>query len=210
MYIPPAFAENRPDELRDIIRAASLPLIVSSAPSKTGGVRLVATHLPLMLDGERLIGHVARANDHWKVFDPETESLAIFAARDGYVSPSWYVTKAETGRVVPTWNYEAVHAYGRLEIIQEPALLLPIVTSLTRRHEDDRAHPWQVSDAPSEYISSQLKGIVGVVLHISRLEGKRKLSQNKTNEDQLGVISGLTTENPDLAKAMLRAREPEA
>jgi len=210
MYIPPAFAENRPDELRDIIRAASLPLIVSSAPSKTGGVRLVATHLPLMLDGERLIGHVARANDHWKVFDPETESLAIFAARDGYVSPSWYATKAETGRVVPTWNYEAVHAYGRLEIIQEPALLLPIVTSLTRRHEDDRAHPWQVSDAPSEYISSQLKGIVGVVLHISRLEGKRKLSQNKTNEDQLGVISGLTTENPDLAKAMLRAREPEA
>ena len=210
MYIPPAFVENRPDELRDIIRATSLPLIVSAARAKTGGTQLVATHLPLILDGDQLIGHVARANDHWKFFDPEAESLAIFAARDGYISPSWYATKGETGRVVPTWNYEAVHAYGRLEIIQEPDLLLPIVTRLTRRHEDDREHPWQVSDAPSEYISSQLKGIVGIVLHISRLEGKRKLSQNKTNEDQLGVIAGLSKEKPDLAKAMLKAQEPES
>jgi transcriptional regulator len=210
MYIPPAFVENRPDELRDIIRATSLPLIVSAARAKTGGTQLVATHLPLILDGDQLIGHVARANDHWKFLDPEAESLAIFAARDGYISPSWYATKGETGRVVPTWNYEAVHAYGRLEIIQEPDLLLPIVTRLTRRHEDDREHPWQVSDAPSEYISSQLKGIVGIVLHISRLEGKRKLSQNKTNEDQLGVIAGLSKEKPDLAKAMLKAREPES
>jgi transcriptional regulator len=209
MYIPPAFAEDRPNELRDIIRAASLPLIVSSTRPKTGGIHLVATHLPLMFDGERLIGHFARANGHWKALDPEAESLAIFAADDGYVSPSWYATKAETGRVVPTWNYEAVHAYGRLEIIQEPALILPIVTRLTRRHEDDRAHPWQVSDAPADYIASQLKGIVGVVLHISRLEGKRKLSQNRTNEDQLGVIAGLSAENPDLAKAMLKAREPK-
>jgi len=206
MYIPPAFAEDRPDELRDIIRAASLPIIISPARSKTGGMHLVATHLPLILDSERLIGHFARANDHWKALDPKTESLAIFAARDGYVSPSWYPSKAETGRVVPTWNYEAVHAYGRLEIIQEPELLLPIVTQLTRRHEDDRAHPWQVSDAPADYIASQLKGIVGVVLHISRLEGKRKLSQNKTTEDQIGVITGLSMENPDLAQAMRKVR----
>jgi len=210
MYIPPAFAENRPDELCDIIRAASLPLLVSSARSQTGGIKLVATHLPLMLDDEKLIGHFARANDHWKSFDPATESLAIFTARDGYVSPSWYPSKAETGRVVPTWNYEAVHAYGRLEIIQEPELLLPIVTQLTRRQEDDRAHPWQVSDAPADYIASQLKGIVGVVLHISRLEGKRKLSQNKTTEDQIGVITGLSMENPDLAKAMRKVRGEDA
>jgi len=169
-------------------------------------MHLVATHLPLILDSERLIGHFARANDHWKALDPKTESLAIFAARDGYVSPSWYPSKAETGRVVPTWNYEAVHAYGRLEIIKEPELLLPIVTQLTRRHEDDRAHPWQVSDAPADYIASQLKGIVGVVLHISRLEGKRKLSQNKTTEDQIGVITGLSMENPDLAQAMRKVR----
>jgi transcriptional regulator len=172
-------------------------------------MQLVATHLPLMLDGEQLIGHFARANTHWKVFDPQTESLAIFTAREGYVSPSWYASKAETGRVVPTWNYEAVHAYGRLEIIQDPDLLLSIVTRLTRRHEDARVHPWQVSDAPADYITSQLKGIVGVVLHVSRLEGKRKLSQNKTKEDQLGVIAGLSAENPDLAQAMQKAREPK-
>jgi transcriptional regulator len=204
MYIPPAFAEERPDELQEIMRTASLPVLVSPIRAVSGEIRLFATHLPLMLDGDRLIGHFARANEHWKNFDHQAESLAIFAASDGYVSPSWYATKAETGRVVPTWNYEAVHAYGRLEIIQEPDALLPIVTSLTRRHEAPRAHPWQVSDAPADYIAAQLKGIVGVVLHISRLEGKRKLSQNKSKADQLGVIAGFEAEKPGLADAMKR------
>jgi transcriptional regulator len=204
MYIPPAFAENRPEELFEIMRATSLPALISPSKPGSGKVRLIATHLPLMLDGETLIGHVARANEHWKIWDPEAESLAIFLATEGYVSPSWYATKAATGRVVPTWNYEAVHAYGRLEIIQEPAALLPIVTRLTRRHEEPREHPWQVSDAPADYISSQLKGIVGVVLHISRLEGKRKFSQNKSKEDQRGVINGLAHENPALAQAMAK------
>jgi transcriptional regulator len=205
MYIPPAFAENRPEELYEIIQAASLPVLVSPGMPASGATRLIATHLPLMLDGERLIGHFARANEHWKMLDPEAESLAIFLATEGYVSPSWYATKAETGRVVPTWNYEAVHAYGRLEIIEEPEALLPIVTRLTKRHEEAREHPWHVSDAPTDYIASQLKGIVGVVMHISRLEGKKKLSQNKSKEDQLGVISGLAPENPTLAKAMAKA-----
>jgi len=207
MYIPPAFAESRPEELYEIIRAASLPVLVSPSMPASGATRLIATHLPLMLDGERLIGHFARANEHWKIQDPEAESLAIFLAIEGYVSPSWYTTKAETGRVVPTWNYEAVHAYGRLEIIQEPEALLPIVTRLTKRHEEPREHPWHVSDAPADYIASQLKGIVGVVLHISRLEGKKKLSQNKSKEDQLGVIAGLATENPALAEAMAKAND---
>jgi transcriptional regulator len=208
MYIPPAFAENRPEELSEIMRAASLPVLVSPGKPVSGTARLIATHLPLMLDGERLIGHFARANEHWKILDPEAESLAIFLATEGYVSPSWYATKAETGRVVPTWNYEAVHAYGRLEIIQESAALLPIVTRLTRRHEEPREHPWHVSDAPTDYIASQLKGIVGVVMHISRLEGKKKLSQNKSKEDQLGVIASLTHENPSLAAAMAKANDP--
>lgn len=208
MYIPPAFAENRSRELEEIILAASLPVLISASKPASGAVRLIATHLPLMLDGARLIGHFARANEHWKVLDPQAESLAIFLATEGYVSPSWYATKAETGRVVPTWNYEAVHAYGRLEIIHEPEALLPIVTKLTRRHEERRPHPWQVSDAPADYISSQLKGIVGVELHISRLEGKKKLSQNKSKEDQQGVISGLANENPALAEAMTKANDP--
>jgi len=197
MYIPPAFAEDRPDELREIIRAASLPVLISD-----GASGLVATHLPLTLDGERLIGHFAKANAHWKAFDPARESLAIFLAVEGYVSPSWYATKAETGKVVPTWNYEAVHAYGRLEIFERPEDILPIVTKLTERYEGKRAKPWAVSDAPSDYIASQLKGIVGVVLHVSRLEGKRKLSQNKTKADREGVVTGLEHENPALAEAM--------
>ena len=118
------------------------------------------------------------------------------------MSPSWYATKAETGKVVPTWNYEAVHAYGRLEIFEGLEDILPIVTKLTERYEGKRAKPWAVSDAPSDYVASQLKGIVGVVLHISRLEGKRKLSQNKTKADQEGVVAGLDGENPALAEAM--------
>jgi transcriptional regulator len=199
MYVPSAFAEDRPDELQEIIEAASLPVLVSAG---VGG--LLATHLPLTFDGDRLIGHFAKANAHWKAFDRAVESVAIFVAVDGYVSPSWYATKGETGKVVPTWNYEAVHAYGRLEIFEAPAEILPIVTALTVRYEEKRAKPWAVSDAPDEYIAAQLKGIVGVVLHISRLEGKRKLSQNKSAADQLGVIAGLDGENPALATAMRR------
>jgi transcriptional regulator len=159
-----------------------------------------------MLDGERLIGHFARANEHWKHLDPDIESLAIFTGVEGYISPSFYATKAETGRVVPTWNYEAVHAYGRLDIITEPAGILPIVTQLTERHESAREKPWHVSDAPDDYIAAQLKGIVGVILHVSRLEGKRKLSQNRSAADQDGVTTGLSTENPPLAAAMLKTR----
>jgi transcriptional regulator len=203
MYIPPAFAEDRPEELAAIIAATSLPVLVSPV-AEPAGVRLVATHLPLSLHREKLIGHFARGNEHWKNFDAGAESLAIFTAAEGYISPSWYAAKAEHGKVVPTWNYEAVHVYGRLEIIYEPAAILEIVTQLTRRYEESRAKPWKVSDAPDEYIASQLKGIVGVVLHIARMEGKRKLSQNRSNADRQGVVAGLTAENPVLAAAMVK------
>ena len=134
-----------------------------------------------------------------------TESLAIFNSVDGYVSPSFYATKPETGKVVPTWNYEAVHAYGRLEIIEDPAQLLEIVTRLTNRYEEPREKPWQVSDAPDDYIAMQLKGIIGVRLHITRLIGARKLSQNKTPADRAGVIAGQNRENPALARQMILA-----
>jgi transcriptional regulator len=201
MYIPPAFAEDSPEELAAMIEAASLPVLVSPV-AEANGMRLVATHLPLSLKGEKLIGHFARGNEHWKTFDSACDSLAIFTAAEGYISPSWYAAKAEHGKVVPTWNYEAVHVYGRLEIIYEPAGILEIVTQLTRRYEDPRAKPWQVTDAPDDYIASQLKGIVGVVLHISRMEGKRKLSQNRSDADRQGVVAGLAAENPGLAKAV--------
>jgi transcriptional regulator len=206
MYTPPAFVEDRPEELHEIMRAASLPVLISPVRDAAVGVRMVATHLPLMLDGGRLIGHVARANEQWRNFDPAAESLAVFAGVDGYVSPSHYATKAETGRVVPTWNYQAVHAYGRLEIVEDSTPLLDIVTKLTERFEGPRAKPWAVSDAPADYIAAQLKGIVGVVLHITRLQGVRKLSQNKSAADQEGVLAGQVIENPALAAAMRRLK----
>ena len=202
MYNPPAFAESRPEELQEIMRAASLPVLVSQ--TRAG---LIATHLPLyFVAPDRLIGHVAKANPHWQAFDPQIESLAIFTAVDGYVSPSWYATKAEHGKVVPTWNYQAVHATGRLEILEDPAPVLEIVTHLTNKYEAPRAAPWSVSDAPEEYLAAQLKGIVGLVLHISKLEGKAKLSQNKSKADQAGVLAGAAAENPPLAAAMRRAQ----
>ena len=198
MYVPPAFAETRPEELHAIMRAASLPVLVS--PTASG---LAATHLPLSLEApDRLVGHMARANQHWREFDPHAESLAIFTAVDGYVSPNWYATRTETEKVVPTWNYQAVHATGRLEIIEDPAVLLDIVSKLTDRFEAPRATPWAVSDAPADYIAAQLNGIVGIVLHITRLQGVAKLSQNKSMADRDGVIAGAEAENPALAAAM--------
>ena len=138
MYVPSLFAEDRPEELEAIINSCSLPILVS--PLKDAeGVRLTATHLPLMLDGQRLVGHIARANKQWQLLDTTVESMAIFSGVDGYVSPSFYATKQETGRVVPTWNYEAVHAYGRLEVIQDTAKILEVVTRLTNKYEGVRA-----------------------------------------------------------------------
>jgi transcriptional regulator len=207
MYVPPLFAENRPEELQAIIRGCSLPILVSPIRDEDGP-RMTATHLPLMLDGERLIGHIARGNKQWKLLDTAMESLAIFSGVDGYVSPSYYATKQETGRVVPTWNYEAVHAYGRLEVIEDPARILEVVTSLTNKYEGARAKPWQVSDAPDDYIAMQLKGIVALVLHVTKMIGVRKLSQNKTPADRDGVVTGQTRDNPELARHMTAALNP--
>jgi transcriptional regulator len=204
MYVPSLFAEDRPEELEAIINSCSLPILVS--PLKDAeGVRLTATHLPLMLDGQRLVGHIARANKQWQLLDTTVESMAIFSGVDGYVSPSFYASKQETGRVVPTWNYEAVHAYGRLEVIQDPPKILDVVTRLTNKYEGVRQKPWKVSDAPDDYIATQLKNIVALVLHITKLIGVRKLSQNKTPADRAGVIAGETRDNPVLARHMASA-----
>ena len=202
MYVPALFVEDRPEELQAILRSCSLPVLVSLQRDEDGA-RMVATHMPLTLDGDRLIGHIARANKQWKSLDTSVESMAIFSGVDGYVSPSYYATKQQTGRVVPTWNYEAVHVYGRLEIIEDTALIREVVTNLTKRFEGPRAQPWQVSDAPDDYVAAQLKGIVAVVLHITKMIGARKLSQNKTAEDRTGVIAGQSRDNPALARQMV-------
>lgn len=189
MYVPTQFQETDTAAIHAMMRAARLATLVTSG---AGG--LMATPLPLFLDAEEgahgvLYGHVAKANPQWR--EGGGEALALFQGPDAYVSPSWYATKAETGKVVPTWNYTAVHAYGPAEFFEDADRLLAVVTRLTDRHEAGRAHPWAVSDAPADFIRAQLKGIVGLRLPIARLEGKSKMSQNRNAADRAGVAAGL-------------------
>jgi transcriptional regulator len=172
----------------------------------------MATPLPMFLEaGEGsygvLYGHVARANPQWRTA-PVGEALALFMGPDAYVSPGWYATKRETGKVVPTWNYVTLHAHGPVEFFDDAERLLAVVTRLTNLHEADRPEPWAVSDAPEPFIHSQLRGIVGVRLPITRLEGKRKLSQNRSEADQAGVAAGLAASDrpSDRALAALMQR----
>lgn len=204
MYTPKHFREDDLPTLHAMIRDSGLATLVS--PTANG---LMATHLPLLLDADQgpfgtLIGHVARANPHGDV-DPAAESLVIFQGPDGYVTPSWYAAKRETGKVVPTWNYVAIHAYGTLEVFDDPDRLLDIVTRLTNQHEASRPVPWAVSDAPADFVAVMLKSIRGVALRITRLEGKAKLSQNRPAEDRHRVIEGLRVDGrDDLADAIAR------
>lgn len=191
MYVPALFREDRPEALHAAIRATGLAILVSVGPDG-----IIASHVPMLLDeavGEHgmLVGHIARANPQWRAKAAEIEGLAIFPGPDAYISPNWYVTKRETGKVVPTWNYIAVHAYGRLAFFDGREELLELVTRLTRKHEGTLPTPWAVSDAPVDFIAAQLKGIVGFRLAITRLEGKWKMSQNRPEADRLGVIEGL-------------------
>jgi len=168
----------------------------------------VISHLPLLLDSDAgshgtLIGHVSRANPHWKVADITRPSVVIFHGPDAYVSPNWYPSKAEAGKAVPTWNYTVIHAEGLLRIHDDPAWLRQAVTRLTDRHEAERARRWRVGDAPESYIAGQLKGIVGLSLEIIALHGKDKLSQNRSVPDREGVVAGLAGE-PDAGSAAIR------
>jgi len=190
MYTPPAFREDDPAVLRAIMQEAGLATLVTATPEG-----LLATPLPLILaadEGERgvLYGHVARANPQWRM-PVAGDALVLFAGADAYVSPSWYAAKAEHGKVVPTWNYAAVHAYGPVEFFEDETRLRAVVTLLTDRHEAGRPDPWHVTDAPPAYVAAQLRGIVGVRLPIARIEGKRKMSQNRPEADRAGVAAGL-------------------
>lgn len=192
MYTPPAFRDDAVESIRATMRAARLAHLVTA--TSTG---LFATPLPLFLDeGESeygvLYGHVAKANPQWRS-QPIGEGLAIFMGPEAYVSPSWYATKRETGKVVPTWNYVAVEARGPIEFFHEADRLLEAVTRLTNIHEGRRATPWAVDDAPAEFIASQLRAIVGVRMVITQLTGKRKMSQNRNEADRKGVREGLAT-----------------
>ena len=177
-----------------------------------GNEGLDATPLPLMLDPTdgpqgSLIGHIARANPQWRTTDVLHDALAIFSGPDSYITPSYYETKRLTGKVVPTWNYVTIHARGRISFFQDPEALLALVRRLTARHESERLAPWAVSDAPADFIQSQLRAIVGVRLEITALTGKWKMSQNRSPADRAGVVAGLRTEGGPVAEAIAEAVE---
>jgi transcriptional regulator len=151
----------------------------------------VATLMPFVRDGDRLLMHMARANQHWRALEPGTPALAVVAGPQAYVSPSWYAAKQEHGRVVPTWNYSAVHLTGRVTAHDDASWLRDVVQRLTDRHEQHRSRPWSVDDAPAEFVAKQLRAIVGVELLVERVEAKAKLSQNRSEQDRAGVIAGL-------------------
>jgi transcriptional regulator len=193
MYVPPHFAEERLDVLQDAIRRTGLANLVTVGPDG-----LMASPLPLMLDATdgpygTLYGHLAKANPQWRM-TPAVDALAIFMGPDAYVSPGWYETKRETGKVVPTWNYITVHASGPVSFFEDATELLDVVTRLTERHEAGRAEPWAVSDAPAPFVASQLKGIVGFRMPIRVLQGKWKLSQNRPLADRKGVVAGMAAD----------------
>jgi len=190
MYIPTQFREEDTAAIHEVMRAAKLCQFVTAT---SGG--LMATPLPMLFapdEGDHgvLYGHLARTNPQWAA-TTTGEALVIFAGPDAYVTPSWYETKGINGKVVPTWNYVAVHAYGPAEFFDDADRLLDVVTRLTLRNEDSRASPWAVSDAPANYIASQLRGIVGVRIPISRIDAKTKMSQNRNLADRKGVADGL-------------------
>ena len=201
MYVPPAFRDDDLASLHATMRAVRFCSFVTATAEG-----LIATPLPILIDDAEgahgvLYGHVARANPQWRTA-PVGEAMAVFMGPDAYVTPSWYATKQATAKVVPTWNYVAVHAYGPVEFFEDADRLLDIVTRLTGLHEGPRAEPWAVTDAPADFIRAQLRGIVGLRMPITRIEGKRKMSQNRSLEDRAGVAAGLASSERAMDKAV--------
>lgn len=211
MYVPAHFREERPDVLAAAIRAIHLATLVTAGADGDYHASLV----PMLLheDGAGLLleCHVARPNDHWRaLLGGPLASLAIFQGPHAYISPSWYPTKGEHGRVVPTWNYIAVHAQGPLAIVDDEAWLRAHLDALVRANEDGREPPWAVADAPAEFIHNLSRGVVGLRLRVERLEGKWKLSQNRAEADRRGAIAGLAASSKPRDRAiaqLMRDRE---
>lgn len=192
MYTPAAFRDDDTHSLHRLMDETRLAILVTH--DENG---MQASHLPLLLRSDQgangtLYGHLARANPQWRALQAGAQVMVIFPGADAYVSPAFYPAKAEHGKVVPTWNYLAIHAYGTAEVFSDAQRLLEVVSGLTHKHEANRASPWAVADAPADYIDKMLGAIVGFALPIERLEGKRKLSQNRSAEDINGVREGLS------------------
>ena len=190
MYLPDHFRVDDVRQMHDLMRGRPFAAFVSS-----GAAGLYASHLPTVLKEEGEHGviecHLARANPHWRELAEGHEALMIFQGPEGYITPNWYATKAETGKVVPTWNYAVVHAYGRPAVMHDKDWLRRHVGELTAQQEKTDARPWLLSDAPESYIDVMTRGIVGFRFVITRLEGKWKMSQNREEQDWKGVVTGL-------------------
>jgi transcriptional regulator len=191
MYQPLPHRQEQLEAQHALIRSHPLGLLISHCAEG-----LQANSIPFLIDpGASKLGtlqaHMARANGQWRSLDAANDVLVVFQGADHYITPGWYETKRETGKVVPTWNYVTIHAYGTVEFFSDTDRLLDIVTRLTNREEGRRTDPWAVTDAPPDFIDVMLKGIVGFAMPITRLEGKWKMSQNRPAEDRVGVIAGL-------------------
>jgi transcriptional regulator len=206
MYEPPLHREEDVAALHALIRAHPLALLVSHGP---GGLLANAIPFTLVDDGSRfglLRCHLARANPQWRDLQGAAEALVVFQGADAYVTPSWYATKRETGKVVPTWNYQMVQARGAPRIVEAADWLRAQVEQLTREREASRQTPWAVRDAPEDFIASQLRAIVGVELPVADLRGKWKASQNRNDADREGVIAGLGDD--PMAAVVRGAKQP--
>lgn len=199
MYTPPFNRADDEGDLRKFVADVRVGWFVTSGV----GAAPAASFLPVVWNADTVIAHFAKANPHWREIETDTPALLIVTGPDAYVTPSWYAAKAEHGKVVPTWNYSAVHLTGTARVHEDPKWLRAAVTGLTDHHEEPRDQRWQVSDAPATYIEGQLRGIVGVELTVTRVEGKAKLSQNRSDADRVGVIDGLRADGRpgDLAVA---------
>ncbi len=198
MHRPQKFVLDDRDALTVVAETGFVHLVSS------GSDGFAVTPLPVLVDRGRSVlrGHVARANPHWQLLDEAPDALALCSSTDGYVSPGWYPSKQEHGRVVPTWNYVTVAVHGTVQVHDDPEWVLGLVRELSDHHEEGRERPWSIDDAPADFIATQAKAIVGLELRIERVEGAAKLSQNRPAPDREGVLEGLGDEV--LVEAMRR------
>ena len=204
MYLPAHFAETRPEELHRVIREHPLGMLVT--PGEAG---MDADHVPFEFDPEAgahgvLTAHVARANPLWQRCPTGTQVMVVFRGAQAYISPSWYPSKHEAHRQVPTWNYEAVHVHGTLTVRDDERFVRGLVARLTRRHEATEPQPWKMGDAPPDYIDSMLRNIVGIEIAVTTMTGKSKLSQNKDERDRLGAADALAARGQAELAALMR------
>ena len=207
MYQPPAFREDRIEVQHALVRAHPLGLLITAGPAG-----LHANLFPFLLDGDgtargTLRLHMARANPQGRELEAVEECLVVFQGPQDYVTPSWYATKRETGKVVPTWNYATVHAWGRPRVMKDDAWLRRQIEDLTASRESRRAEPWAVGDAPEDFVAMQMRAIVGIEIPISRIEGKWKMSQNRPEADRAGVIAGFRESGGEAIAALVEEHD---